>query len=99
MLFFTTYSSATIYINDQLKPIETYQDLKNDGVVLILAFPTEFYEYETNYTFMCPGRGSAIWITSEGINYEKICGAILDKDKFFGIANPTIVLGLKLRDI
>jgi hypothetical protein len=62
-----------------------------------LAFPTEFNEYETNYTFMCPGRGHGICITSAGVKYQKICGFIIEKDKFFGIANNLIVLGIKLR--
>ena len=75
-----------------LTPAET-----KDGIILLLAFPTEFHEYETNYTFMCPGRGHGIWITSTGVSYQKICGAILDKDKFFGIANNFIVLGAKIR--
>ena len=75
-----------------LTPAET-----KDGIILLLAFPTEFYEYETNYTFMCPGRGHGIWITSTGFKYQKICGAIIEKDKFFGIANNFIILGLKIR--
>ena len=69
-----------------------------NGVFLILAYPTEFYEYDTNFTFMCPGRGHAIRISLEGIYYQKICGAVIEKDKFFGIANPTIVLGVKIID-
>lgn len=100
MLFLTsTYSSATTFFNEEFESVEIHKDVKNGGVIIILAFPTEFHEYETNYTFMCPGRGFAIWITPDGINYEKICGAILDKDKFYGIANPIIVLGIKVRDI
>jgi hypothetical protein len=71
----------------------------NDGVILLLAFPTEFYEYETNYSFMCPGRGYGVWITSGEIKIEKICGAVLEKDKFIGIAGSIIVIGVKLRNI
>jgi len=70
---------------------------EHNGIILMLAFPTEFYEYETNYTFMCPGRGYALWITPEGIHYNTFCGAIIEKDSFFGIANPVIVIGLKVR--
>jgi len=100
ILFFTsTYSSATTFFFEESESVEVNKDIKNDGVILFLAFPTEFYEYETNYTFFCPGRGFGIWITSEGIEYREICGAILDKDKFYGIANPIIVLGIKVRDI
>jgi hypothetical protein len=72
--------------------------LQTDGVILIVAFPTEFYDYESNYTFFCPGRGMAIWITPDVKKVEKICGAVLQKDNFYGIALPLIVLGIKVRD-
>ena len=75
-----------------LIPIET-----ENGIILLLAFPTEFHDYETNYTFMCPGRGHGVWITPSGVSYQKICGAVLQKDKFFGLANSFIILGVKVR--
>jgi hypothetical protein len=50
----------------------------------MLAFPTEFYEYKTNYTFLCQGRGYAIWITPGDIHYDTFLGAVLDKEKIYG---------------
>ena len=73
------------------------EDQENNGIILMLAFPTEFYEYETNYTFMCPGGGYGLWISCDGIHYNTFCGAVLEKDNFIGIANPIIILGIKIR--
>jgi hypothetical protein len=81
---------------NSLEKLRFFSDILNNGIMLLLAFPTEFSEYETNYTFMSPGRGYGIWITPEGISYNTFCGAVLDKDKFYGIANPIIVVGLKV---
>jgi hypothetical protein len=86
-------------INNKMSFFEYFKirDFVNNGIILILAFPTEFYEYETNYTFLCQGRGYALWITPRDIHYDTFCGAILDKEKFYGIANPTVVFGIKVR--
>lgn len=90
-----------VFIEMPIVQNSTYDFILNpkpkDGIILMLAFPTEFHEYETNYTFMCPGRGHGIWITSTGVKYQKICGAILEKDKFLGMANNFIILGVKIR--
>ena len=88
-----------VFVEMPIVQNSTYDFILNhkDGIILMLAFPTEFHEYETNYTFMCPGRGHGIWITSVGVKYQKICGAILEKDKFLGIANNFIILGVKIR--
>jgi len=75
-----------------------YSELQTDVVILILAFPTEFYDYGSNYTFFCPGRGIFIWITPV-VKIRKIFGAVLPKDKFFGIASPLIVLGIRVTNI
>jgi subtilisin family serine protease len=81
---------------NSLEKLRFFGDIANNGIILMLAFPTEFFEYETNYTFMCPGRGYGFWITPEGMYYQTFCGAVLDKDTFYGIANPIVVLGVKV---
>ena len=102
ILFFanTFFLSATLAFED-FESIEDHNNKNNFNkrFIVMLAFPTEFYEYESNYTFMCPGRGYGLWITPEGIYYNTLCGAILYKDKFYGIANSIIVLGVKVIDI
>jgi hypothetical protein len=86
-----------ITISKNKESIEKAHIFDNNGIIIILAFPTEFYEYKTNYTFWCKGRGYGLWITPEGIHFNTFCGAVLEKNKFFGIENPVIVFGIKIR--
>jgi hypothetical protein len=80
-----------------LETLKVYDDPLNNGVILMVAFPTEFDENETHFTFMCPGRGWGFWITPEGCRYNTFCGFIIEKEKFFGMANSFIVIGMKVR--
>ena len=63
-------------------------------VIFYLAFPSEFNETETNYTFF--GKGYAIIITEGNMRYKEICGAIIEKNGFHGIANPRIIMGFRI---
>ena len=68
LLFLTSiFTSVTAYFSEGIESVEIDNDIQNDGVIILLAFPTEFHEYEKNYTFMCPGRGYGLWITPDGI--------------------------------
>lgn len=63
-------------------------------VIFYLAFPSEFIETESNYTFF--GKGHAIIMTEDGIRYEEICGAVIEKNGFYGVANPRIIMGFRI---